>query len=933
MRLELKGITKRFGSLVANQDVDLVVEPGEVHALLGENGAGKTTLMNVLFGLYRPDEGEILVDGHPVHFARPRDALRAGIGMVHQHFMLASVLTVAENVVLGDEPTRWLGFLDRRRARSDILAFSRAHGLGVDPDAVVEHLPVGLQQRVEIVKVLLRGAQLLVLDEPTAVLTPQETEELFAVVRSLTATGCSVLFITHKLGEVLAIADRITVLRGGRVVGTTRPSETSERELAATMVGREVGFRVTKKPMVPGAVVLTVKDLVVADSAGSVLVDAVTLNVRTGEILVVAGVQGNGQTEFAQALVGLLAPRSGSFGVAGHDLTGLSPHDIAAAGVGYVPEDRQREGLVLDFTVAENLVLDLYDHAPFARGPVLDRATVRDNADQRISEFDVRASADAAVGTLSGGNQQKIVLAREFSRPLKVLVASQPTRGLDVGSTETIYRRIVEERDHGAAVVVISSDLDEVLGLADTIAVMYRGRINGYAAPDTSREAIGLLMAGAPAPAPHDLVRHPEPAGPGGHANAQPAPRVGTPTQAAARKPTAPAQAVREAIARTAAAVADVNTVVVTVLGIASALIVGAVIMVVTNPQALAAWGQVFAAPGVAITTSWNLVYGAYAALLTGSVGSEAALSETLVNAAPLMLAGLSVTLALKAGMFNIGAQGQIIVGAIAASFVGFSLPGLPLVIHLPLALLAAATGGAVMGAIPGVLKARTGAHEVIVTIMLNYIALNLLVYVLGFKLFEMPGAAAAGLGRITAPSAMLPHLAGASLRVNLGIVIALVVAIGTWWLLRNTTLGFRFRMVGANSDAARAAGVSIVRMVALAMTLSGMLAGLAGGIQITGVDNQLSAGYSSDLGFIAITVALLGRANPIGVILGSLLYGGLEAGGLAMQAATTVPLELVVVIQAVIVLFIAAPAVVRDIYRIKTIRTGSLTLSKGWGG
>jgi len=497
VRLELRRITKRFGPLVACDAVDLEIAPGEVHALLGENGAGKTTLMNVCYGLYRADQGEILADGRPLHITSPRDALAARIGMVHQHFMLVPVFTVAENVALGDEPVHRMGLLDRRRARAEIRQQSQTYGLAVDPDAIVESLPVGVQQRVEIVKALVRDAQLLILDEPTAVLTPQETTDLFRVMRSLTHDGRSIVFITHKLGEVMEIADRITVLRQGRVVGRTAPAATSEAELATLMVGRRVEFRVAKRAAQPTAAVLDVEQLTVADGRGGIAVEGLSLQVRGGEILGVAGVQGNGQTELVRALYGLTPTLTGRVRVDDVDLTHASPRRVARAGVGYIPEDRQREGLVLSFSVAENLVLDLFDRPPFRRGLQFDPRAVRRNALARVQEFDIRtASVEAPVSTLSGGNQQKVVLAREFSRPLRLLIAAQPTRGLDVGSTETVHRRLVEERDRGTAVLLVSTELDEVLALADRIAVIYRGRLTGLVDPATPRETIGLLMAG-----------------------------------------------------------------------------------------------------------------------------------------------------------------------------------------------------------------------------------------------------------------------------------------------------------------------------------------------------------------------------------------------------------------------------------------------------
>ncbi|HEX8343970.1 MAG TPA: ABC transporter ATP-binding protein [Actinoplanes sp.] len=482
---------------MANDHIDLTVEPGEVHALLGENGAGKSTLMNVLYGLLQPDSGEILVDGRPCQIRSPRDAIGAGIGMVHQHFMLVPVFTVAENIALGAEKTRGVGgWLDRRRARREVVEVSRRYGLPIDPDALVEDLPVGVQQRVEIVKALTREVDLLILDEPTAVLTPQETDELLAVMRTLKDAGKSIVFITHKLREVRAIADRITVIRRGRTVGTATP-DTGEDELAALMVGREVSLEVDKTPAEPGRPVLRIAGLVVDDDRGVRAVDGVDLVVRAGEVLGVAGVQGNGQTELVEAVMGLRAPRAGTIMLDNEDLVGRRTKDILRSGVGYVPEDRSVDGVVKDFSVAENLVLDVYDRAPFGNRFRLRPEAIAEAAGERIAQFDVRtSSAGAAVGTLSGGNQQKVVVARELSRALRLFVAAQPTRGVDVGSIEFIHGRIIHERDVGTAVLVVSSELDEVVGLADRIAVMYRGRILAIVSPDTPREEIGLLMAG-----------------------------------------------------------------------------------------------------------------------------------------------------------------------------------------------------------------------------------------------------------------------------------------------------------------------------------------------------------------------------------------------------------------------------------------------------
>jgi simple sugar transport system ATP-binding protein len=498
MKVELRGITKTFGSLVATDEVSLTVEPGEVHGLLGENGAGKSTLMNVLFGMVAADRGEILVDGARAMLRGPGDAVRLGIGMVHQHFMLVPVFSVAENVVLGAEPTRFGQLLDYRRARAQIREVSSRFGLDVDPDSIIENLPVGIQQRVEILKALNRDAQVLILDEPTAVLTPQETEALFAIMRSLTDSGRSVVFITHKLKEVLEIADRITVMRRGQVVGTTTPRDTSESKLAEMMVGRSVNLTVDKPPAVPSDTVLQLTELRVLDDRSILTVDGVTLDVRGGEILAIAGVQGNGQTELVEAITGLRKPISGTITLDGKNVTGSPPRAMLRRGLAHIPEDRQHDGLVLPMSIADNLVLNQHSAPAFASFGTRKLSAVREHAASMIHDFDIRADGgQVAAQTLSGGNQQKVVVARELSRPIRLLVAAQPTRGLDVGSIEYVHRRIVSERDKGVAVLLVSSELDEVMALGDRIAVMYEGKVVGVVDPSVGREQVGLLMAGA----------------------------------------------------------------------------------------------------------------------------------------------------------------------------------------------------------------------------------------------------------------------------------------------------------------------------------------------------------------------------------------------------------------------------------------------------
>ena len=496
MKLELRGITKRFGALVANDHIDLTVEPGEIHCLLGENGAGKSTLMNVLYGLYQADEGEILLDGEVQHFAGPGDAMKAGIGMVHQHFMLIPVFTVAENVMLGHEQTKGPGVLDLGAARAKVREISERFGFDVDPDAIVEELPVGVQQRVEIIKALSRDAKVLVFDEPTAVLTPQETDELMAIMRQLKESGTAIVFITHKLREVREVADRITVIRLGKVVGEASPTA-SNTELASMMVGRAVELTIQKPPAHPGADAFVVTDLSVIDSRDQYVVKDVSFTVRAGEILAIAGVQGNGQTELTEAILGIQPRVSGSITLDGTELLGRSVRRVLDAGVGFVPEDRKEDGLVAEFTIAENLMLDRSVGAPFVKAGALQLGVLEEFAEQKLVEFDIRAQGiDTRAGRLSGGNQQKVVLARELSRDLRLFVASQPTRGLDVGSIEFVHTQIVAARDAGIPVIVVSTELDEVTALADRIAVMYRGGIVGIVPGDTPRDVLGLMMAG-----------------------------------------------------------------------------------------------------------------------------------------------------------------------------------------------------------------------------------------------------------------------------------------------------------------------------------------------------------------------------------------------------------------------------------------------------
>jgi general nucleoside transport system ATP-binding protein len=495
--LELRSITKRFPGVVANDAVDLDLLPGEVHALLGENGAGKSTLMNVVYGLYKPDGGEILIRGEPITLGSPREAIRHGIGMVHQHFMLIPVMTVAENIVLASEPTHAGVLLDYDTAVERVRELSERFGLAVNPEGYVENIGVGQEQRVEILKALYRGAEILILDEPTAVLTPQEAAELFEIVRGLQEQGKSIIFISHKLKEVLEIADRITVLRRGRKIETIARAGATETGLARMMVGREVLLRVEKKPTVPGQPLLEVHELSVFDDRGLEAVRGVSFDVRAGEIVGIAGVDGNGQTELIDALAGLRRPTGGEIRVRGQDVTRAAAREVLDLGVGHIPEDRQRRGLVLEFSLAENLALHDYDEEPNARFGWLFPRRLISRARKLLREFDVRGGGpQTRASALSGGNQQKVVIAREVGSDPDVLIAAQPTRGLDVGAIEYVHRRLVEVRDEGKAVLLVSLELDEIRSLADRILVIYEGRIVGAYGPDVAEEELGIAMTG-----------------------------------------------------------------------------------------------------------------------------------------------------------------------------------------------------------------------------------------------------------------------------------------------------------------------------------------------------------------------------------------------------------------------------------------------------
>jgi simple sugar transport system ATP-binding protein len=498
--LEVQNITKRFPGVIANDSISFKLNKGEIHALLGENGAGKSTLMNIIYGLYKPDEGQIFINEEAVEVQNPHDAIARGIGMVHQHFMLVPVFTVLENIVLGSETTNGPS-LNLRSPRKDIQKIIDQFNLDIDLDTITEDLPVGIQQRVEIIKALYRQVDILVLDEPTAVLTPQEVDDLFKIMRSLVDQGKSIIFITHKLKEVIEIADQITVIRRGKVVGSAKPDEADQQSLATMMVGRDVDMHLHKKKAEPKEMILEVNNLVVKDANGNVEVDDVSFEIKAGEIVGIAGVQGNGQTELVNALVGMIPTESGTVKINGLPATNASPRKVTEMGSAHIPEDRLKDGLVLPFTIADNMVLNTYYLEPFAKSGIRQQEEIKEFAVDLVEKFDVRTpSAENTASSLSGGNQQKVIVAREFSRPINLLIAAQPTRGLDVGSIEYIHHRIIEKRDEGCAVMVVSTELDEIMELSDRIIVMFNGKIiDTVNADEITKEQIGLLMAGVTA--------------------------------------------------------------------------------------------------------------------------------------------------------------------------------------------------------------------------------------------------------------------------------------------------------------------------------------------------------------------------------------------------------------------------------------------------
>jgi len=935
----LRGVTKAFGTLVANDHIDLDVYPGRVHAIVGENGAGKTTLMSMINGTGFPDSGTIIVDGKPVVIKTPQVAQSLGIGMVFQHFKLVGSLTVAANVFLGRELHKGL-LLDTEAMTKRVTELSEKFGLDVDPTAITRELSVGEEQRVEVLKALSHDTRILILDEPTAVLTPSETDDLFVVIRGLAKAGVAVIFISHKLDEVTAIADDLTVIRDGRVIASLPAHGQTTASIARMMVGRDVLLRVDRDEATPGDVVLAAKDLKKRDPRGAVALDGLSLEVHAGEIVGVAGVDGNGQSELVAVLAGMMAPDSGVVDLLGEDVTRATVRHRRELGMSYIPEDRHLVGTAPDLTIKENLAAT-HLTPPVARSGWISDAELDGFGQRLIDEFDIRgAKPDGTVGSLSGGNMQKVVIAREFTSDPKVLVVSQPTRGVDIGATEFVHQSLVQARDRGAGLLVVSADLNEVMSLADRLLVMHRGHIVTEFARDHFNEtAIGLAMAGivpdektlADAEAErlakqaHVAEQHRLAAlaaqgadGDGAAAPAQEATAAGAAPPGKAATGAAPAAASVAAKAGTAGVVAATaattaeepnadtseaevaagNRTIIDqgILGgrltsalqpimiVVAALLIGLIIIAAIGRNPFSAYYQLFISP---FTTAPGV----------------AGLTSQLV---PLLVLSAGVIVSFKAGFFNCGGEGQMFVGSLAGALTAIYLGQAGLT--GPVLIVAALVGGFVMGGlwgmVPGSLYAAWRVNIVVTTLMMNSIAILLTGYLVTGPFADRAIGTVAS--KPVPTSARLPVFL-AQYSVGLDLVIAIVVAIIMGIILTKSVWGLRVRELGQGNRFAEYTGVSSAKMSIQVMVVAGAVSGLAGAIIVLGPVQagrflqQFSPGY----GFLAMTVALLARLNPWTAIVAAVFYADMMAGSSAMQANANVPYSLVNVIQGLLILML----------------------------
>jgi ABC-type uncharacterized transport system ATPase subunit/ABC-type uncharacterized transport system permease subunit len=910
--LELRHITKAFGPKVANDDISLSVLPGRIHALVGENGAGKTTLMTMIAGTAAPDAGSIVFDGDEVQIASPKKAAALGIGMVHQHFKLIPSLSVAANIFLGRELRTSRGTVDTARMESEVTGLSTRFGLEIDPRARVGSLSVGLRQRVEVLKALSHDTRLLILDEPTAVLTPGETDDLFVVVRSLAEKGCGVLFISHKLGEVLAIADEVTVIRDGRVIDTLPAAGLAQTDIAQMMVGREVLLRIAHTPAQPGAPVLEVDGLTIVDERGVTVLDDLSLTVRSGEIVGIAGVEGNGQTELAAAIAGMHGVDGGRVSLRGTDITSASVADRRAAGLAYIPEDREQVGSGPTLSVAENII-PTHLTPPVARHGWVSGRHADGFAGRLIREFDVRgAGVSTPIGTLSGGNVQKVIIAREFASDPDLLMVSQPTRGVDVGAMEFVHNAIVARRDQGSGVLLLSADLNEVMSLSDRLLVMYRGEIIAEFTQDTMSEAaVGLAMAGVrpsaedvrEAEASHEQVAalvstnedvdeeqveervHAAAAEvPQADATAAPAaPRVDIDDDATAAN--AAHEGWRDKVRRSA--VTALRGSAQPLIAVVIALLIGMGLILALGENPLAAYDQLF----------------------LSSLRRPQGIGALIAQFIPLAVLSAAVIISFRAGFFNVGGEGQLYIGAFTGAWAAFTFTSLPGPVLVLLSLVLGLAGGLVWGLIPGALLALWRVDIIVTTLMMSSIGILLTGYLVTGP-FQDPTAGLAGSPKV-APQARFTVFDPAY-GIGMDLIVALIAVVALGVVLTRSVWGLRVRQLGEMNRFAEYTGVSPRAMSVQVMGLSGAVSGLAGAIFVLGPNGgRFLQTFSPGYGFLGITVALLARLNPWAAILAAAFYADMMAGSNAMQINTSVPFPLVSVLQGIIILLITAVFVI----------------------
>ncbi|WP_017794348.1 ATP-binding cassette domain-containing protein [Leucobacter salsicius] len=894
--LELKGITKTFGEKIANENVSVSFWPGRVHAIVGENGAGKTTLMNMISGNLQPNAGQILFDGTPVTVDDPNQADALGIGMVHQHFKLVPSLSVASNVFLGKELTTPLGRLDQQAMAARVTELSERFGLAIDPTEIVQDLSVGERQRVEILKALSHDTRLLILDEPTAVLTPAEADELFVVVHDLAAKGCAVVFISHKLGEVLAVADDITVIRDGKHIATQLAAGLSQSDIATMMVGREVLLRIKHTEAHPVDEVLNLDGVSAVDSRGIIAVNNVSLTVRRGEIVGIAGVEGNGQSELAGMVAGMHEVPRGSIRIAGKDMTRASVHARREAGLAYVPEDRHDEGAGPALSITENIAatnLSPQDVSPpLTRAGWLSLARARDYAKKLIAKFDVRGAEPAtAIGELSGGNMQKVIIAREFSADPDLLVISQPTRGVDVGAMEFVHNSIVAARDRGAGVLLVSADLNEVMSLSDRLFVMFRGELVAeFTQENMSEVAVGLAMAGttptpealAEAEAEHARVQQELEASGAGQAMTQ----LVTDSVTVAG-PEFDTTAVTIPVDRQPRFFANLATRAFTgaaqpVLAVLVALVIGAFVILAIGKNPIEAYIELF-------TSGWRTPFG---------------VANTIAMFVPLAIVSAATIVSFRAGFFNIGAEGQMYFGAFFGAYAGFTFTDLPPLTLTILVLGFGTLAGALWGLLPGWLYGFWRVDIIVTTLLLSEVAMLITNFFVTGP-FQDKSAGIAGSAKI-APEARLTMF-DAAYGIGPDLIIAIVVAVIIALVLNRSAWGLKVKQLGEMNRFAEYTGVSVKRMSIQVMVLSGAVAGFAGALYVIGPNGgRFLQQFSPGFGFLAITVALLARLNPWASMVAALFYATMMAGSTGIQAIG-VPFPIVNVLQGLIIIAITA--------------------------